>query len=187
MKQKYTVSPRHEQLLCFARLPQKMLALSFSDNLVEFVLHELCSPRCFNITKAAYFIDNADFNCLKGVAGFDKINEFEDGTHDSWNAPEKFTQHMNLCQFNTHTRSVVLPSPTRAQQSTTDLVSLLAHMLDIRQPQYYTWMLKHDNRGILIYQVPESHSGHGDTTDTQEPFDAELLCGLHILAFCPVY
>lgn len=185
MKQKYNISPRHEQLLCFARLPQKMLALSFSDNLVEFVLHELCSSRCFNIAKAAYFIDNGDFDCLKGIAGFDKANEFENNVQESWSSPEEFTCHMSNCRFNRQIRSLLLPSPTRTHQSMAELVNVLSHTLDITQPQYYTWMLKHDNRGILIYQLSEPNLESDD--NTQELFDTELLCGLHILAFCPVF
>ena len=180
MKQKH-MSPRHEQLLCFARLPQKMLALSFSDNLVEFVLHELCSTRCFNIAKAAYFIDNTDFNCLKGIAGFDKANEFTTGTQESWSSPEKFTRHMSGCRFNTKIRSLLMPSSTRVNQPMPELIHSLSRTLDMHKPQYYTWMLKHDNRGILVYQLPDS------SDDAAQEFDTELLCGLHILAFCPVY
>ena len=36
----------------------------------EFVLHDICNPNCFNLQKAAFLVDNPDFDCLKGVAGF---------------------------------------------------------------------------------------------------------------------
>ena len=50
-------------------LPRKILSLHGHDNITELILHELCNEQCFNLEKAAYFIDNPDFDCFKGVAG----------------------------------------------------------------------------------------------------------------------
>ena len=62
---------RHYTILnTLSKLPRKMLSLKGQENVTEFVLHELCHKNCFNLDKAAYFVDNPDFDCLKGMAGF---------------------------------------------------------------------------------------------------------------------
>ena len=57
-------------LIHLSTLPQKILSLHGRADLAEFVLRDLCHERCFNLKKAAFFIDNPDFNHLKGIAGF---------------------------------------------------------------------------------------------------------------------
>jgi hypothetical protein len=171
-----TMSPRHEQLLlCFASLPEKMLSLQDKDNLVEFVLHELCTMRCFNLSKAAYFIDNIDFDCFKGLAGFDKNNEFSHSNR--WTAPEDFTNHMKDCTFNQKVRSIISPSPMRKDTRKDIIMGSLASELAMKDPVMYVWDLKHDNIGMLLYQ----------TAEDIDPFDKKLLKGLSILGFCPVF
>lgn len=72
-----TMSPRHKQVLvCLSCLPHKMLSVHGLSNATEFVLHELCQSSCFNLKKAAYFVDNPDFDRLQGVAGFNKEEEY---------------------------------------------------------------------------------------------------------------
>ena len=71
---------RHAQIVDnLRRLPRKMLQLHGRDNVTDFVLHELCSKNYFNIPKAAYFIDNPAFNCLKGIVGIStqELQKFE--------------------------------------------------------------------------------------------------------------
>ena len=60
---------RHNVLHHLTHLPRKIVSLNGAENLTEFVLHDLCQSRCFNLPKAAYFVNNPDFNCIKGVAG----------------------------------------------------------------------------------------------------------------------
>lgn len=168
-----TLSPRHHEVLVYlTHMPKKMLAIHGADNTAEFVLHELCNPRCFNLAKAAYFIDNADFDCFKGVAGFDQNNHYANSDH--WQTPEKFTDHMRSCNFNQKVRSTLQP---RSRVSLDKLVNNVAHDLAIQKPESLSWGLKHDNKGVLIFQRNEEANG----------IDQYLLESLHLLGFCPVF
>ncbi len=70
------LTPRYEALLrCFTHLPQQILSLHKIDNATEYVLHSLCDAGCLDLQKAAYLVDNPDFDCLQGVAGFNKAEE----------------------------------------------------------------------------------------------------------------
>ena len=51
---------QHNVLNTISRLPRKMLSLKNQENITEFVLHDLCNKKCFNLEKAAYFVDNPD-------------------------------------------------------------------------------------------------------------------------------
>src|SRR3972149_6861847 len=78
-------------------LPKKMLSIQHYDNIPGFVLHDLCLSKNFNITKAAYLVDNPDFNCLRGVTGFCKDEAYQ--SCDIWDAPEDFSKHILKCPF----------------------------------------------------------------------------------------
>src|SRR5947207_14497437 len=80
------------------RLPRKMLSLHGLDNVTEFVLHELCDKHCFNLQKAAYFIDNPDFDCLKGVVGVSHAELHN--IVDIWDNPAIFSEHITKSAFN---------------------------------------------------------------------------------------
>ena len=54
-----------------ADLPKRMVPLYDLEaigNIPEFVLHDLCHEDCFNLKKAAFLVDNPDFDSLQGVA-----------------------------------------------------------------------------------------------------------------------
>ena len=170
------MSPRDHMLLtCLSCLPQKILSMHGKENVTEFVLHELCSKQCFNLTKAAYFIDNPDFDCLKGVTGFSQKDCTID-QKEKWSTPEQFSDYMNKCSFNKQVRAIQHPSATRAGVKPENIVAGLAQQLDLENPSFCTWNLKHDNQGMLIFQ-------RGDT----DKIDDYLNNGLCLLAFCPVY
>ena len=59
------------------KIPKKLLSAQHVDNVAEFVLHERSHENCFNLRRAAYFVDNPDFNCLKGIAGFCRKEAYE--------------------------------------------------------------------------------------------------------------
>ena len=156
-------------------LPQKMLAIHGISNLTEFVLHELCNQDCFNLDCAAYLIDNPDFDCLKGIAGFSK-SECSD-LPDVWDQPEKFSQHMKTSNFNNNVRKINNKSILKCGQSYDSALSEVARNLNLGHPVYYSWPMKHDNHGILIME----RANHEPT------LDQHILKGLSFLAFCPVF
>lgn len=177
MKRK-NMSSRSEHLLqCLAYLPQKMLSMHGTENLTEFVLHDLCNQECFNLSKAAYFIDNPDFNYLKGVAGFDDHEDFIPCA-DLWSHPERFSEHMKNCEFNQEVRKIEKSSIRLSHKPEKELVYELAQELGFQEPIYYCWDIKNDNYGLFIFEC---------ASDQENAIEKELLQGLYLLGFCPVF
>ena len=71
---------RKEKLLkCLCSIPREMIKLHGTENMTEFLLHHLAQPECFNLIRAALFVDNPDvcgvclFFCL-----WNSMNVLED-------------------------------------------------------------------------------------------------------------
>ena len=170
------LSPRyHELLRRVTILPQQILSLHGIDNVTEYVLHSLCDEACLNLSKAAYFIDNPDFDCLKGIAGFSKEEEIY--TCDTvLDDREHFKNHINGCAFNKKVRNLILPSPRKNNEPHERHARHLGGLLGMESPLYHTWTTKHDNYGLLIFEREEA----------QQPNEEQFLEALSILGFCPV-
>ena len=142
------------------------------ENLSEFVLHDLCSEKGFEIRKSAYLINNPDFQCLKGVAGYYHPESYDSGEH--WQEQKDFTAHMNSSDFNKAVRaySDVFSNSDISKKKIEELVEYL----EIEDPAYHTWNSKHNNQGIFIFQRPEVDMS-----------DDHLLSFLHMLSFCPIF
>lgn len=177
MKYNGEVAPRYQQLLkCFTHLPQQILSLHGHDGITEFVLHSLCDKSCLNLSKAAYFVDNPDFDCLKGVAGF---NNDDDAYTCSVALRDKetFKEHANLCAFNKKVRDISACSGRRSGCNPERTVESLACELGFGQPFFYTWPMKHDNFGLLIFERAVDNQGESE----------EFEHGISLLGFCPVH
>ncbi|HTM06073.1 MAG TPA: hypothetical protein VL201_02435, partial [Patescibacteria group bacterium] len=134
-----------------SNIPRNISQLHNNHNLIEFVLHELCHEDCLNLKKAAYLIDNEDFNCLHGVAGIDKVEPF---THSNiWQRPDDFSAYMNSLAFNKKVRQLKYQSSKAATECGSAFFRELSDDLDMQQPKYYTLPLKYDNKGILLYEA----------------------------------
>lgn len=174
MKHQNMSERRLKILEYFTELPSKMLTYNDVDNMVEFVLHCLCSENCFNVPKAAYLIDNVDFDCLKGMAGYHHAQKFNDPA--IWAKPDHFTSHMKQCDFNQQVRSISRPSALKSQQSK-ELAKELGELLAMNNPALYSWKIKYDNYGIFIFEpIPDADELNGF-----------IFKGLHLLGFCPMY
>lgn len=155
-------------------LPQKVLSLHGKQNIAEFVLHDLCSPQCFDLQKAAYVVDNPDFDCLKGIAGFSADQAYTSNL--IWETPELFAEHMQKAPFNQKVRSINHSSMRRASKSDQDTTALVAEFLGLSRPSFCSWQMKHDNQGLLIYEVNCC------------PVSPDILLnGACMLGFCPIY
>jgi len=170
---------KQEQLIeCFLHLPEKLLLFHEIENISEFVLHTLCGQKCFNLSKAAYFIDNYDFNCLKGVAGFDKNESYHD--NDSiWDNVDVFSNHMKQCLFNQKVRAINRHSELRLNKDNQnhDFIKYMADNLSIDKPFFYSWKIKYDNYGILIFE----------TLSKKNDIDLNLIKAMCLLGFCPIF
>lgn len=166
---------KHAILNQLSTLPQKLLSLHGTNNVTEFVLHELCNPHCFDLKKAAYLVDNPDFDCLKGVAGFASNEAYKDTI---WDKPEAFIAHMEKSNFNNKVRSILKPSMARARRTDAETTKVIGEYLGIHNPAFCSWTMKHDNHGILIYETePNSCPIYSDI----------LRNGACLLSFCPIY
>jgi hypothetical protein len=169
---------RHHAILDrISRLPKKMLSLTNHENVTDFVLHELCHQDCFNFEKAAYFVDNPDFDCFKGVTGISRTENFP-VADDIWKNPHGFSAHMQTSSFNQRVRSMIKPSMRRNYTSDEMIVKNVAEELVLQNPRFYSWDTKHDNHGLLIYEKACA-TDHCDMQD--------VLDGLCLLSFCPIF
>ncbi len=66
------------------QIPTRILKNHDLHGLSSLLLHHLSSDECFNLSKAAYFVDNPDFDQLVGVAGFARD---EAAQCDIWDQP----------------------------------------------------------------------------------------------------
>lgn len=167
MKPVIHASDRHHQVLSrLSLLPRKILALYQEEHVSEFVLHELCNKQCFDMTKAAYFVDNPDFDCLQGIAGYSQEEHNGSG--------QEFSDHLSACHFNRKVQAISCPSYKRAKKLDTELLKDVAGQLNFKSPRCYTWQLKHDNQGVLVYEL---------ATNSEDLNDC-IQNALHLLGFC---
>jgi hypothetical protein len=161
------------------KLPRKMLGIHGIDNATEFLLHDLCGQHCFNMKKAAYFVDNPDFDCLKGVVGV----SYEElpGIDDIWSAPEEFSQHMNQSPFNKSVRSFMSASNKKNHDNYDHIIENMARDLGFSAYTLYSWDMKHNNHGFLLGEKSDKPSEHGPISEDI------VLDGLSLLSFCPIH
>jgi hypothetical protein len=158
-------------------MPRKIATMRDRHNIAEFVIHELCCENCFNITRAAYFVDNPDFDCVRGITGFCHEESFG---RSAWDNPDEFTLHMSRAPFNQKVRAMQGRSCNKQQPSVT-LFDAFAHDLGMRSYAICDVHTLHDNYGYFIYEQRPS-------TDTADTCEQEcLLNGVSLLSFCPLY
>ena len=177
MKRDVILDHRYKILDRLSGLPKRILSLHGKSNVTEFVMHELCAQDCFDLERAAYFVDNPDFDCLKGVAGFVKNEAFGDSCN-IWDKPDEFTQHMKDASFNQKVRSFSKESLRRKGETDESIVQEIAQTLGFDNPGFFSWDMKHDNHGLFIYQKQSAQQ------------DKQLEClfeGLCYFGFCPVF
>ena len=140
------------------------------------MLHELSRQECFDLSKAAYVIDNPDFDCLKGVAGFQSPEAF-DLTCDIWAHPDSFSEHMKKASYNTAVRCLNRESCVKKGAQDEKIVQEIARDLGFDHPSFYAWNMKNNNHGILLYEKNDNTACDCDY----------LLEGLGLIGFCPIF
>lgn len=177
MKRDDLLQRQHEMLTCLSHLPKKILALHDKDNVTEFVLHDLCHEHCFNLNRAAYFVDSPDFNCVKGVAGFCRSEAYAN-CESVWEKPEEFSVHMQSAPFNQRVRGISRCSIRKSEEKDEVLAQELARDLGFKNYDLCSWGMKHDNHGFVLLEK----ACHEDKFA-----DEYVLDGLSLLSFCPVF
>jgi len=173
MEDHETLKRQHAILHYLSNIPPKILSLHGADNVTEFVLHALCDKSCFDLKRAAYFVDNPDFNCLKGVAGCAQDECF--GDKCAWQNPKDFSSHMQSASFNQQVRDVMRCSVNGGTEAMKALTEEVAKDLVIHNFSVYSWPMKHGNHGVLVYEK-------GDNS-----LDHLIPNGVCLLGFCPIF
>lgn len=166
---------QHAMLSNLIQLPHKIVQLQGNEYLPEFVLHELSREHCLNFNKVAYFVDNADFNCVKGVAGIDRMHHY-DTNRSIWDNPADYVAYMRSAPFNNRVRAIQTCSSKHQAKTHAQLADAIAHDLGFDNYDLCSWSLKHDNDGFIMYE-----KGAVDTFA-----DDYIAQALHLLSFCPV-
>lgn len=156
-------------------LPRKIRSMQESRNIAEFVLHELCQKECFDIPRAAYFVDNPDYDCMKGIAGYCKKEEFSNG--DIWSCPIDFTSYMCEAPFNSAVRKFARHSCHRHNEPLEKTALHIAEELGLHDVGCCVVPMPHDNHGIFVYEKVVEDEGDKEC----------LLNGASLLSFCPIY
>lgn len=165
---------RKEVLKCICKLPKNMIQLHGTENLTEFLLYHLADRTCFNLSKAAYLIENKDFNRLKGIAGYHGKENFTE--INPWARPEKFTDFTSTSLFNNKVRSIEIAD---LELGGSLLSQKIARDLEFTRPSFCSWPVKYDNQGIFIFELSND--------DEKEIIDDHLEESLHLFGFCPVF
>lgn len=171
---------RHKNLLrSLNSIPKQIIALhsSDSDNVPAFVLHGLCCNDCFGLSKAAYFVDNPDFNFVKGIAGYSQDESYSNGG-TLWESPQSFTDFTKNSKFNSKVKSFDNNSVKRNNNSYDVIVKQICEEIGFKNPDYCSWDMKHYNHGLLVYE-----KGNDTQSDL---FDEHFADSLHLLSFCPI-
>lgn len=176
MKQEELIKRQHMLLNILSRLPKNILLKHSIDRLPEFVLHEIACEDCFDFNKAAFLVDNPDFDCLKGVAGVSREESFSGGS--IWDEADNFTAHMASSPFNDKVRNHLQVSCKKCDTPDEEVFAQIAQALGMGKYGVCEWNMKHDNHGYLIYEK----MNHDDTAG-----DEYLLHGASLLGFCPIY
>lgn len=178
MEKEALLDRQNRMLDCLLCLPKKILSLHGRDNITEFVIHDLCCKDCFDLKKAAYFVNNPDFDCLKGVAGISVPDIPQDLWEDIWHQDEKFSTYMRNAPFNRKVRSFSQCSIDHTSIHENDIVGLVARKLGMELPSFHSVIMKHENHGLFIFEK----NNHEDTSVEQH-----LQNGVSMLGFCPVF
>jgi hypothetical protein len=136
-------------------LPRKILSHDDLEGLQQLILYELAHDDSFGFSKASYLIDNPEFNCLKGVAGYDK-NECAVAGVNPWENPRGFIDSMSQAKFHQHVSSFLNHSLCKAHDKDpeADAIQELSKNLGMQNSSFVTWRMRHGNHGILLFEAP---------------------------------
>lgn len=136
-------------------IPQKILEFHHKAGLTDFVLQKIASDKCFSFNRAAYLVDNPDFNFLKGICGFCK-----NSNPDNFSTiTDQLLQQISKADYNNKVKTFQKTSlkANNIDLKSSQTLSELSYALEIPNPQVYSWDLKNNNFGILIFKSEIDH------------------------------
>lgn len=167
----------HNVLHHLSKMPALMLSMHERENVSAMLLHQLCSKDCFDLAKAAFLVNNPDFHCLRGIAGFCS-DEAYPSQKSIWAEPDKFTHHLSRASFNDKVRAIYNHDVKHSESTIVEGLHNIAENLHFTNANFASWQMPHDNCGIVMYEK---------SNPADDLIDKYLLDGLHLLSFCPLY
>lgn len=139
-------------------LPSKILTHHDVHGLEQIVLHDLSHGNNFGFSKATYLIDNPDFDCLKGVAGFCQ-DECCHHQEDVWTRPDSFMHDMHHATFHRDMNNFLHHGLRDKEKHVhnEDDVKELGLKLGLKNPSCLIWNMRHGNHGILVFEDGNHH------------------------------
>jgi len=134
-------------------LPHKIIKNYSLSELPQLVLHELGHENNFDFKRAAYLIDNPDFDHLIGVAGFCQ-HDCEHHKNDIWSEPKSFQKDMETAHFHSEMKRFLKNSLKRRDIDIhkSNEIKELGSAMGINNPEFLMWNMKHGNHGLLIFE-----------------------------------
>jgi hypothetical protein len=181
MKQNDVLHKHNELLKYLNHLPRKIVQLhndeEYLEHISEFVLHDFCHESCFNLTKAAYFVDNPDFDCFKGVAGVSDETEYRKEIYnDVWQEPDKYCHYIETSPFYKKVRSIEGKS-VNGHDNQKEMLDQIVSDLEVINPYLFSWPMKYGNYGFLVIER---------NRDTDDLLEEHLPQCAYLLSFCPI-
>lgn len=175
MKLSHMTARRYELVSRLSTLPKQIVLAHDTDHLAELIFCELCGKNCFDLKKAAYFLDNPDFDCCRGIVGL-SASEFSLPTtgSDLWENPTPVSEQMRRSPFYQKVRGLHHASVTK--NNSDYLISQIAKDLGIEKPEVCISRARNDNHGLLISEHP-----------VDEEVREYLEHGMSILGLCPLF
>lgn len=143
------------------QLPKHILRNAHAEDLPALILKKLASKKYFTLNKAAYFLDNPEFNVLKGIAGYD-VNE-DDDCDEVESLDDLQTKSIKFLSgdFHTSVKNARMNSFYANHKNEADIKTALTEFaqktLATENPIIYQWHSKHGNHG-LFFCDPKEHS-----------------------------
>lgn len=155
-----------ETLIHLLSIPHKIVCHHDVNGLAQIVLHELGHNNSFGLDKAGYLINNPDFDCLRGIAGYSP-DECRHHKQDIWQSPHSFADDMKDAQYHQQLASFShksLPRNGEEDVIDQDVLTKLASVLGFKNPSCCVWPMKHGNYGLLLFEVNNAtrHAHHRD-------------------------
>ena len=148
----WDVPERRDKLLrTVLNIPSKIMNNHEVDGLSQLVLHELGHD--FWLKRASFLVDNPDFDCLTGVAGYHH-DECKFHKKDIWSDPLAFEKDMQDAKFHRSVKDFSYGSSIKQRcgsHAQDDLLEL-GSRLGMAQPNAFVWDLRHGNHGILLFE-----------------------------------
>jgi hypothetical protein len=132
------------------QLPKHILKHTHTIGLTDLLLGHLASEHYFNLKKAAYLLNNPDFDCVKGMAGIEKCDT--NNWKNPWDNPLEHTAILENSAFNKKIKSfsghgLFKHSP---QEDTPRIIKYAEEHLALENPVFIGWPGKHGNYGIFF-------------------------------------